>query len=78
MQLPFKLPFFNRSSHRLWWIKIHTQIPQCLYYFGPFETEKEAQLSKSGYLEDLLTEKALGITVEIKQDQPQTLTIFKE
>lgn len=78
MQLPFKLSLFNRCFPRLWWVIIRTEIPKCLYYFGPFETQKEAQLSQSGYLEDLLAEKALGITVEIQQARPKTLTIFEE
>ena len=26
-----------------WWIEIHTQLPVCTYYFGPFDTEQEAK-----------------------------------
>lgn len=79
MEFSFKFRLFNPFLSRLWWIKICTKIPKCLYYFGPFETQKEAELAQSGYLEDLLAEKALGITVEIKQErQPKALTIFEE
>ncbi|MEM8832804.1 MAG: DUF1816 domain-containing protein [Cyanobacteria bacterium P01_G01_bin.19] len=58
-----------------WWIEIRTKIPHCIYYFGPFESLKEARFYQHGYIEDLVEEKALGITVEFKRCQPQMLTI---
>ena len=61
-----------------WWIEIRTKMPPCIYYFGPFDSLKEARLSQHGYIEDLVTEKAQGITVELKKCQPQMLTICKE
>ncbi|MBE9165993.1 DUF1816 domain-containing protein [Pleurocapsales cyanobacterium LEGE 06147] len=75
----FTLPVLNLNRQGLtWWVEIQTNIPRCIYYFGPFESAKEARLSQVGYLEDLLEEKARGITVEIKQCQPENLTIFEE
>lgn len=75
----FTLPVLNVDRQELtWWVKIKTNTPRCIYYFGPFEDAKEARLSQVGYLEDLLEEKARGITVEIKQCQPENLTIFEE
>lgn len=75
----FTLPVLNVNRQELtWWVEIQTNIPRCIYYFGPFENAKEARLSQVGYLEDLLAEKARGITVEIKQCQPENLTIFEE
>jgi signal transduction histidine kinase len=75
----FTLPVLDVDRPQLtWWVEIQTNVPRCTYYFGPFENAKEARLSQVGYLEDLLEEKARGITVEIKQCQPEKLTIFDE
>ncbi|MBE9170879.1 DUF1816 domain-containing protein [Pleurocapsales cyanobacterium LEGE 06147] len=61
-----------------WWIQINTSIPKCIYFFGPFDNAREAKFFQDGYVEDLLQEKALGITVEIKKMKPKNLTIFEE
>lgn len=62
-----------------WWVIIQTNIPYCTYYFGPFNNVHEAQLSQDGYLEDLKTEQAHGISVQIKQSKPpQSLTLYEE
>lgn len=61
-----------------WWVKITTAKPKCVYYFGPFDSQNEAVESQSGYVEDLKTEKAQEITIEIKQDLPKLLTITEE
>ncbi len=58
-----------------WWVEVATENPRCTYYFGPFMTYKEAESAKSGYIEDLLTEGAEGITLNIKRCKPQDLTI---
>ncbi|MFB2938548.1 DUF1816 domain-containing protein [Aerosakkonemataceae cyanobacterium BLCC-F154] len=58
-----------------WWIEIITHKPQCTYYFGPFLTEKEAELAKTGYLEDLEMEGAMGVDVFIKRCKPNELTV---
>ena len=61
-----------------WWLEIRTVIPPCVHYFGPFLTKEDARVSEYGYVEDLLKEKAHGITVEIKQfDNPKELAVFK-
>lgn len=67
-----------RKTQLPWRIEIRTKMPACIYYFGPFENKKEAMLSQHGYIEDLVEEKAQGITVELKKCQPQMLTIYKE
>jgi hypothetical protein len=61
-----------------WWIEIKTTLPSCIYFFGPFDNFKEAKGLQDGYIEDLVAEKAFGITVEIKQCQPDLLTVFEE
>ena len=68
-----------KTSHfdEQWWLEIKTIIPECIYYFGPFFSEREAQTSQYEYIEDLLQEKAFGITVEVKKANPQELTIEK-
>lgn len=62
-------------ANRKWWIKIDSQIPQCTYYFGPFNSLAEAESHRPGYLHDLEVEGAQGITVLIEQCQPRQLTI---
>ena len=59
-----------------WWIEIVTDNPYCTYYFGPFSSEKQAQLSYSGYIEDLKQEEAQILTINIKRCQPKELTIY--
>jgi hypothetical protein len=60
-----------------WWVEIVTQEPKCIYYFGPFTSSYKAQLSSSGYIEDLEQEEAQVIAVDIKRGQPSELTIFE-
>ena len=69
----FTLPVYEPSQN--WWIEIHTNNPQCTYYFGPFQTAFEAQALQAGYLEDLQQEQAQIVTAQIKQCQPQQLTL---
>lgn len=60
------------------WVEIITNQPKCTYYFGPFTSANEAQISQSGYIEDLEQEEAKVIGITIKQDQPRELTIFED
>jgi hypothetical protein len=61
-----------------WWVEIVTKKPDCTYYFGPFASHREAQLSQLGYIEDLERERPQLIAIEIKQCQPKELTIFED
>ena len=70
--------FAIRKQKYPWWVEVKTINPFCVYYFGPFETMKEAQLNQDGYIEDLVEEKAYGISVELKQCLPNNLTVFTE
>ena len=67
-----------RPTAQSWWVKIVTEIPHCTYYFGPFDSAREANHNQTGYIEDLEQEGAKGIAVLISQCQPQTLTICEE
>lgn len=59
-----------------WWVKITTAEPNCIYYFGPFDTQLEAAQSKAGYIEDLQQEHAQQIQSMIEQiAEPKELTI---
>lgn len=59
-----------------WWVKITTAEPNCTYYFGPFDSELEAEQAKPGYIEDLQGEGAQQITTSLQQsDAPKELTI---
>jgi hypothetical protein len=61
-----------------WWVEIATEEPNCLYYFGPFETAEMAEAHQAGYIEDLSNEGAYNIVVQVKRCKPRELTILKE
>ncbi len=61
-----------------WRVEIVTKEPDCKYYFGPFASHREAQLSQLGYIEYLERERPKLIAMEIKQCQPKELTIFED
>ncbi|MEH2264674.1 DUF1816 domain-containing protein [Nostoc sp.] len=61
-----------------WWVEIVTQNPRCTYYFGPFLSSSDARLSSNGYIEDLESEGATGISVRVKRCKPNTLTIAED
>lgn len=67
-------PKLNKHLELPWWVEISTNYPLCIYYFGPFDNREEAQISQTGYVEDLQEEGAQGISINIKQCQPQALT----
>jgi hypothetical protein len=69
------LDFQRDLLPRAWWVKIETELPCCIYYFGPFDTAIEAQSNRGGYVADLEAELASGIHTEIDLYQPQILTI---
>jgi hypothetical protein len=76
-----KQAFFMNNLEKVpmdWWVEIITKAPDCKYYFGPFGSHREAQLSQLGYIEDLERERPQLIAIEIKQCQPEELTIFKD
>lgn len=77
MNFLLNIPFFNKKNQK-WWVEIYTAKPECIYYFGPFDSAKEAKLNQIGYIEDLVQEEAEGITVNIVQCLPNNLTIFDE
>lgn len=57
-----------------WWIEIYTDYPACLYYFGPFDSEAEAQDAQPGFIDDLREEGAEQFAAQIKRCRPQILT----
>lgn len=60
------------------WVEIVTENPRCTYYFGPFVSDQEAHTAKGGYIEDLESEGAQGISVTVKRCKPTSLTIFDD
>ena len=66
---------YVKLSKRPWWVKNETQAPTCLYYFGPFDSEQEAEELQSGYIEDLVCEGAQNIETVIKEENPKILTV---
>ena len=62
-----------------YWLKITTKVPKCVYYFGPFDSPLEAKSLQAGYIEDLLSENAQGIHLELEQcSQPADLTVCED
>jgi hypothetical protein len=74
--LRFNYPFISPAIIP-WWVEIHTQFPTCTYYFGPFDTEKQAKVSQLGYMEDLIQEDAEIIFCQVKQFQPSAFTVVE-
>ena len=72
---PTRFPFLTQTSQRPWWVKIQTQMPPCVYYFGPFDQEKEAKMAMAGYVDDLVQEGAQTMDITIEQTRPKKLTI---
>jgi Domain of unknown function (DUF1816) len=64
----------RRQKQEKWWVEIVKELPRCTYYFGPFDSEKEASTNTPGYIEDLESEGAQRLSVRIKQCQPSELT----
>ncbi|KPQ34955.1 MAG: protein of unknown function (DUF1816) [Phormidesmis priestleyi Ana] len=64
----------QHSANSPWWLKVHTQVPNCTYYFGPFDTEQEAKSSQTGYIEDLIEEGATDVQFAIENTPPKQLT----
>jgi hypothetical protein len=64
---------------KAWWVEIRTSQPACTYYFGPFDSELEADTAKGGYIEDLQLEGAQNIQTVVKLcSYPAQLTITEE
>ncbi len=71
--------YLNQPYSRDWWLKITTTKPLCIYYFGPFHDKREAQGSIHGYQEDLESEQAKVVQVQLYQAFPPTqLTVCPE
>lgn len=69
---------FKQEQLLRWWVEIITEQPYCIYYFGPFVNTQEAQLFLPGYVEDIKQEGSQVKYIEIKQCQPQELTIIPQ
>jgi hypothetical protein len=65
----------RRDRQEKWWVEVVTDLPRCTYYFGPFDSDKEASSNTPGYIEDLESEGARRVSIRIKQCQPSELTI---
>lgn len=64
------------GSTKSWWVEVKTHHPSCTYYFGPFDSESEADALKGGYIEDLEQEGAQNIRAVLQHcSTPDQLTI---
>jgi Domain of unknown function (DUF1816) len=63
------------KAAQTWWVEVQTSVPQCTYYFGPFDHPEEARESREGYVQDLRQEGARDIVALVKQCRPDRLTI---
>ena len=60
-----------------YWIEIKTRNPSCTYYFGHFDSPIAAKLMEQGYIQDLIDEDAVVISVKTKQCRPEKLTVVE-
>lgn len=58
-----------------WWVEVTTEEPSCIYYFGPFDHQQEAEAASPGYVEDLQNEGAQDIHAIVKRCKPEAITI---
>ncbi len=65
----------QKTQESGWWVKILTNKPIYIYYFGVFSTYYEAEWSTNGYIQDLIQEGSEIVDIQIKQCQPKQLTI---
>jgi Domain of unknown function (DUF1816) len=65
----------SSPSQPMWWIKIYTIRPFCIYYFGPFNQIQEAQNSQFGYIDDLEKEDSKVVFKKLLWLNPQNLTV---
>jgi hypothetical protein len=61
-----------------WWVEIATSNPNCIYYFGPFLTCREAQAAEGGYVEDLQQEGSQIISIHSKRCKPSKITLLED
>ncbi len=66
-----------QSVYTAWWVEVTTTEPHCVYYFGPFDSSKDAEAARPGYLEDLEKEGAKGIIASVKRCKPKAMTIVE-
>lgn len=69
--------FYNRLG-LAWWVEIKTSSPVCIYFFGPFISQKDAEEALPGYIEDLEAEQAQTIVTDVKRCKPTQLTVCDE
>ena len=68
--------YLNQPYSRDWWLKITTAGPRCVYYFGPFHSQKEANANINGYRSDLEAEQAKVVQVKLNQCFPPAQLTF--
>ncbi|NJM74661.1 MAG: DUF1816 domain-containing protein [Acaryochloridaceae cyanobacterium RU_4_10] len=64
-----------KTSELRWWLEVRTINPICIYFFGPFENQSEAESSQEGFFQDLESENAWVLYSDIKLYNPHRLTI---
>ncbi|MGB2925871.1 MAG: DUF1816 domain-containing protein [Limnothrix sp.] len=68
--------YLQQPCDRRWWMKVTTAKPQCVYYFGPFDSQQEAQANVQGYRDDLEGEQAKIMKIKIDQCFPANQLTF--
>lgn len=58
-----------------YWIRIVTNNPDYVYYFGSFESYEEAQCCVRGYIQDLKEEGSKIVFFDITRYQPKQLNL---
>jgi hypothetical protein len=65
----------NKISELDWWLEVGTIHPICIYFFGPYADQLEAESAKEGFFQDLGGENAWILYSRVKCCQPRQLTI---
>ncbi len=55
------LPDFLSKPGTSWWVEIITAKPNCIYYFGPFRTQKKRRLLTPAMLKILKAKQPRGL-----------------
>ena len=57
-----------------WWIKVLTNNTCNMYYFGDFESYKEAEQIKNTYIQDLEEKKVKKVNILIELNEPKKIS----
>lgn len=72
---PFPLYNDDPDTTLCWWIQVSMKEPECVFFYGPFATQREAESQLSGYVKDLLQEGISDMSIDIQQRRFEEISI---